>query len=309
MRTLVVGAGVMGGFFGGGLRHVGQDVTFLVRPARAEQLRRSGLSIISPNGNFTTDAPCIVAGGIAAPYDVILLGVKSYALAAAMEDFAPAVGPATMIIPTINGMAHLQTLGDRFGAEHVLGGVALTNAAMDADGAIRQMAGNELIFGEQAGGLSPRVRALAEAWAGTPYLARASEEVLRDMWEKWALIGTAAGMTCLMRASFGDILAAPGGRDTMLRSFAECCAVATAAGYPPHPGFIDVTSGMFTTEGSPVKASMLRDIERGAPTEGAHVLGGLAREARRLGVATPILDLACVHLGAYEAARTREAGG
>jgi len=308
MRTLVVGAGGLGGYFGGELLRSGKDVTFLVRPNRARQLRQSGLSVFSPLGDFTVDAPCLVAGEITAPYDVILLTVKAYALPAVMEDFAPAMGPETMIVPVLNGMAHLQTLGERFGAGHVLGGLSMVSSALDAEGNIRHVLVDEsLKFGEQEGGLSPRVRALAEAWSGGRFEPVALEAILQDMWEKWMLFSVNACATCLMRASIGDILAAPGGQDFFLQALAECAAVGAAAGHALSPAGLALGNKVFTTQGSPVKASMLRDIERGAPTEGAHVLGELAREARRLGVETPILDLACVHLGAYEAARARPA--
>jgi len=305
MRTLVVGAGALGSFLGAGLRHAGQEVTFLARPARAARLRQFGLAVVSPNGNFTTDAPCVLAGELGGSYDVILLAVKAYALPSAMEDFAPAIGPATMILPVLNGMAHLQVLGERFGADHVLGGMTPISAVLETDGNVRHVLGNEMVFGELAGGMSERALALAEAWSTAPFGVRASAEMAREMWEKWVYFSSGAGMTCLMRACFGDILAAPGGRETILRAIAECRAVAEAAGYPPRPDSIAYVTRIFTTEGSPGKASMLRDIERGATTEGAQILGGMAREARRLGVATPILDLACVHLGAYEAARAR----
>ena len=303
MRILVVGAGAVGGFYGAALSRAGRDVTFLVRPERARRLRETGLSIESPDGNFTAAANCIIAGEINAPFDLISLSVKSYSLAAAMDDIAPAIGPGTMILPMLNGMAHLDILGARFDAAHVLGGMTQISATLDAANTIQVRFPGELVFGEQAGGTSPRVQALGATFAGAPFVARASENVLQDMWQKWIQVATGAGMTCMMRASVGDILAAPRGRETMLRAFAECRAVAEAAGYPPRPEFVDFITGFLTTEGSPMKWSMLRDIERGGPTEGAHVLGALAQRARALGVATPILDLACVHLGAYEAVR------
>src|SRR5271170_7117681 len=99
MRILVVGAGAVGGYFGGRLIEAGRDVTFLVRPSRAQQLRQDGLRLISPHGNAIVTPKLVEAGSIDAPFDVIFLGVKAYALDAAMHDFAAAVGPATMILP------------------------------------------------------------------------------------------------------------------------------------------------------------------------------------------------------------------
>jgi 2-dehydropantoate 2-reductase len=127
------------------------------------------------------------------------------------------------------------------------------------------------------------------------------------MWEKFVQLGLGAGITCLMRASLGDILAAPGGREAMFSLFDECCAVATASGFPPRPAFIEFDHKLITTVGSPLKWSMLRDIERGSITEGEHILGDMVARARKLGVATPILDLARTHVAAYEIARAKAA--
>jgi len=131
---------------------------------------------------------------------------------------------------------------------------------------------------------------------------------MQDMWEKFVQLGLGAGITCLMRASIGDILAAPGGREAMFALFDECCAVATSAGFPPRPAFIEFDHKLITTVGSPLKWSMLRDIERGSTTEGEHILGDMVARARKYGVATPILDLARTHVAAYEIARARVAG-
>jgi 2-dehydropantoate 2-reductase len=113
-------------------------------------------------------------------------------------------------------------------------------------------------------------------------------------------------MTCLMRAAVGDILAAPGGRDAILALLAECRAVAEAAGHPPRPAAAEAATAALTAAGSPLTASMLRDIEGGGPTEGEHVLGDLVRRAERMGVPTPVLKLARCHVAAYEARRARE---
>ena len=120
MRLLVVGAGSTGGYFGGRLAQAGRDVTFLVRPNRAADLQANGLQILSPHGNFTftpklvTASDLAAAGGIDLQFDAILLTVKSYALEAALADLAPAVGPDTMILPTLNGMRHVDVITARF---------------------------------------------------------------------------------------------------------------------------------------------------------------------------------------------------
>jgi 2-dehydropantoate 2-reductase len=308
MRVLVIGAGALGGYFGGCLVRAGRDVTFLVRPRRAAQLAEDGLRIGSLHGDFTVAARTVLAESLSEPYDLVLLAVKSYSLDEAMEQFAPAVGPATSILPVINGMSHLDRLSARFGARRVLGGMAIIIATLDGDGQVVQLLPmHELVFGEQAGGFSDRSRVVADVLAGAGFDARASAAVMQDMWDKWAALATSAGITCLMRAAIGDIVTAPGGRETILQLFEECCAVAAASGFAPKPAFIERWRSTFTTLGSPIKASMLRDIERGGPTEGEHVLGDLAMRARGLGIATPLLDLARTHVAAYEACRAREA--
>jgi len=308
MRILVIGAGALGGYFGACLVRAGRDVTFLVRPPRAAQLVRTGLQVTSPHGDFTVPAVTVAAEDLRQPFDLILVGVKSYSLDEAVDQFATAVGPETAILPMLNGMGHIDRLGARFGAERVLGGMANISAGLDAEGRVTQFIPNhDLVFGEVAGGSSARIRALEAIICGAGFDGRASPSVMQDMWEKFVQLGLGAGITCLMRASIGDILAAPGGREAMFALFDECCAIATAAGFTPRPAFIEFDHKLITTVGSPLKWSMLRDIERGSTTEGEHILGDMVARARRLGVATPILDLARTHVVAYEIARAKAA--
>ena len=309
MRVLVIGAGALGGYYGACLVRAGRDVTFLVRGTRAEQLRLNGLQVVSPHGDFAVQPRIVLTKDLKEPFDVVLVGVKAYSLDDAMTQFAPAVGPSTLILPILNGLKHVDALAARFGAARVLGGLANVSAGLDADGRVVQfMANQTIVFGEVEGALSARALAL-EGLLDVPGIdVRASEAIMQDMWEKFVQLSTLAGITCLMRASIGDILAVPNGEQSIFRLFAECCAVATASGFEPRAPFIEFDRKLFTTLDSPLKASMLRDIERGSVTESEHILGDMANRARALGIDTPLLDLARAHVAAYEVGRRRTAG-
>nr|WP_245330475.1 2-dehydropantoate 2-reductase [Bradyrhizobium sp. AS23.2] len=242
-------------------------------------------------------------------FDVVLVGVKSYSLGDAMSQFSPAVGSNTMILPILNGLRHIDLLTARFGAAQVLGGLANISAGLDAEGRVVQFWPNQMIvFGEINGSSSERTLALRSLLQGANIDARASETIMHDMWEKFVQLSTLAGITCLMRASIGDILAVPNGKEAIFRLFGECCAVATASGFEPRAPFIEFDRNLFTTPNSPLKASMLRDIERGSITEAEHILGDMANRARALGIDTPLLDLARAHVAAYEVGRQRAVG-
>lgn len=312
MRFLMVGAGALGGYFGGRLLEAGRDVTFLLRPRRAAQIARTGLVVQSPFGNLHFPAPPhVLAEDIAAPYDVVVVGSKAYDLDATMDSFTPAVGPATVILPLLNGMGHIDRLAERFGGERVLGGLCMISATLDDEGRVLHLNDlHGLRFGERAGGRSARVEAIAAQFAGARFDAGLSDDISQDMWEKWVFIASAAGLTSLMRASIGDIMAA-GGQDVALAIFDECCAIAAHNGFAPRPAAIERGRAMLTAAGSPMTASMYKDIVRGAPVEADHIVGdllGRAAPAAADASAPSVLRTAYVHLKAYEARRAREAG-
>jgi len=307
MRVLVVGAGAIGGYFGGRLLDAGRDVTFLVRERRAAQLAKTGLVIRSELGDVAIPAPPTVrAETLREPFDLILLSCKAYDLASAMDSFAPAVGPNTAILPLLNGMAHLDALAARFGAAAVLGGQCLISVTLDAEGRILHLNDTHLMsFGEQDSSKSARVQAIAATLSNARFDAQLSTAILQEMWEKWAFIASAAGICCLMRAPFGDIVAAGAG-DLSVAMHDECCAIATANGFAPGKPTIERSRAMFTAPGSPIAASMLRDIERGAPIEADHVVGDLLRRGGGQSRDYPLLRIAYANLKAYEARRKRE---
>ncbi len=308
MRILVVGAGATGGYFGGRLLEAKQDVTFLVRSRRAAQLAGSGLQIQSAFGDVSIpQPPTVLAEDLHESFDLILLSCKAYDLESAMESFAPAVGPETVILPVLNGMRHLDVLDQRFGSSHVLGGLCVISAALDPGGRILHLNDLHLIsFGERDGSRSARVEAIASAFSGARFVSRLSEVILQEMWEKWVFIASLAGITCLMRASIGDIVAAEGA-PFAIQLLDECDAIASSQGFPSRPASIEKNRTILTQAGSPLAASMFRDIERGAPIEADHMIGDLLRRGEQRQIASPLLRLAFAHLKTYEVRRTLEA--
>ena len=305
MRILVVGAGAIGGYFGGRLLQAGQDVTFLVRPKRAAELASAGLVIRSPAGDVTLkNPPTVQADKLTGKFDVILLSCKAFDLEDAIKSFAPAVGPNTSIIPLLNGMSHLGVLDKRFGKERVLGGLCAIAVTLNEKREVVQLAPMQSLgFGERDGTTSDRVKAIAEAFAKANCGAAPSGHVMQDMWEKWVFLASLAASTCLMRTSVGNIMAVTGGQDFLLGMLDECSAVATAEGFAPAGPFFQRTRGILTTEGSPMTASMFRDIKAGLPVEADHVIGDLVARADAAKIPVPRLRTAYTHLKAYEKQR------
>ncbi len=305
MRILVVGAGAIGGYFGGRMLQAGSDVTFLVRPRRAAELASAGLVIKSPNGDVTLKSPPTVqADKLSEKFDAILLSCKAFDLDDAIQSFAPAVGAQTAIIPLLNGMLHLDILDQKFGADRVLGGLCAIAATLNEQREVVQLAPMQsLNFGERDGTVSDRVRAIADVMAPAKIGSVASQNIVQDMWEKWVFLSTLAAATCLMRTSVGNILASPGGRDFILGMLDETSAVATSAGHTPGGPFFERSRGMLTAEGSQMTASMFRDIKAGAPVEADHVIGDLIARGDAAKVPVPKLRTAYLHLKAYERQR------
>ena len=300
-RFLVLGAGAVGGYFGGRLAEAKADVTFLVRAARAAALNERGLAIESTFGDVTIPVKTVTADTLSGFFDTVLLTAKAYDLEPAIVAIQPAVGPETAILPVLNGLVHLDRLDAAFGRERVLGGVAYIAATMTAEGTIRHLNRiHGITFGERSGEISRWVEKIAQTFAATPVSAKASDNIMTDMWEKFVMISSLAGMNCLMRGSVGDILAADDGEGLILELLAECEAVAAASGFPPRPQHREQCRTMLTERGSSFSASMRRDLEAGLRTEGEQILGDMLRRARANGIVTPLLQAAVCHLQVHE---------
>lgn len=301
MRILVVGAGATGGYFGGRLALAGRNVTFLVRPVRAAQLRATGLQIVSPHGDVSLAPMLVTAGELAGGFDVVLLTVKAYALAAALDDLAPAVAPQTMILPVLNGMRHVELIAGRFGGQALVGGVCKIATTVDERGRIVQLSPlHSLAYGEMSGEVTARVTELDRAMSGAGFDARLSGVIEQDMWDKWVLLASLGGITCLMRGTVGEVASAAGGAAFAAGFVAECVAVAAASGHPPSRATVDGIGVMMQAKQSGQTSSMYRDLHRGSPIEADQILGDLLARAERLGVKTPLLRVVVTQLSVYQ---------
>jgi 2-dehydropantoate 2-reductase len=300
MKILVAGAGATGGYFGGRLAQAGRDVTFLVRPRRAAELR-GGLRIFGPGNDETIPVKTVTADELQSPYDLVIVAVKAAALDAVTAQIAPAVGPGTMILPFLNGMSHLDALTGRYGAGHVLGGLVKVVTTVTGDGHIQQMHPMAMMaIGEQTGERTGRIEDLYRELSVPGFELSLSPDIVAAMWHKWAFITAAGVVTCLMRGPVGDIVACPGGEDFALAVIAEAEAVARAAGYPVPDGEHALSVGMLTEAGSGFTSSLYRDVTAGLPHEGEHILGRFVERAAALGTAAPLTGLALLQLRVHD---------
>ena len=304
MKILILGAGALGGYFGGWLAENGADVTFLVRPARKAQLERDGLRIESSVGALQRPVVAITREQITGPSDVVLITAKAYDLESAIEAIRPAVGPETAVLPILNGMRHIDRLVGEFGAERVIGGLAKIQATLKPDGTVLTMgAWNEIIFGELDGRMSERVTTLAALFPAPQVRVQAVPDIKFQLWRKLVHLGTVATVTTLTREAIGTVTRAADG-PWLIESTLRCVAdIAAAEGYAiPEPMIQDYLK-VFGAAGSTYKASMLRDMEKGGLTEGAHIIGYLAERAKAHAITNPIFRIAAANAQAYEVGR------
>lgn len=305
MRILILGAGGVGGYFGGRLIEAGADVAFFVREGRARQIAERGLEATSPHGDFRVSARTLSDPRALRPFDLVALTCKAYDLGVSLEQIGGAVGPDTAILPLLNGLAHLDEIAARLPQAALWGGVAQISATLTADGVIRHLIPlNAITFGSREGA-DDRLAALLDFFAKTPAEARISANIEQDMWDKFVFLATLAGMTCLMRASVGSIVETPSGESLVLRLLEECESVARAEGFAPPREKVAGFVAELTKRGSAMKSSMLRDIERGGRTEGEHILGDMFARAGRAGIAAPVLETALTHVRAYAVERAQ----
>ncbi len=302
MRVVILGAGGVGGYVGARLIEAGTDVTFLVREGRARQLAAQGLVLKSPLGDFSAPVKVIRPGeALGESPDAVVLSCKEPALQSAITAVAPLLGPQTRLLPLLNGVRHIDLLAARFPQTPLLGGIIHGAANLGPDGVIEHLSSfMTVITGPVAAASDSIATEIVQRLKQAGVDAHATHEIRNDMWNKFLFLAAFAGITSLMRANIGIILASDSGRERILRFLDETRSVAVAEGFPPPNSLMDEYRTLLTTEGSTLTSSMLRDIEAGRRTEGAHILGDMLARARKHGLETPVLAVAAAHVEAYE---------
>lgn len=300
MRILMAGAGATGGYFGARLAQAGQDVTFLVRERRYQQLQARGLVLQTPQGTEKLQPQLTQANTLAGHYDLIIVTVKSFALDQVMDDIAPAVGPDTLIMPILNGMRHIATLQQRFGEDKVIGGLCKINATLGDEGEVIQLTPlHQLLYGALDGNNDARLQRVDAALRDCQVDTLFSDNIMDELWEKWLLLSTLGAVCCLARGNTQQILTSRGGEALLQGIFAEILSVITAEGYQPRPAVTARIFELLNNPSTPMTSSMYRDLTQGFDIEADQVIGDLLLRAKRNGLSTPLLNAVDVNLQVY----------
>lgn len=302
IRFLVVGAGAIGGYFGGRLVQKGEDVTFLVRPSKQLQLEETGLIVRSIHGDFQTPIRTITYGEATEPFDCIILAVKAYHLPQLQLDLAPYVGDNTMILPLLNGYDHFGTLSKSFGLEKVLGGLCYIETTLDNEGSIVQTSPfHRIVFGEWDGVKSERTQTLFSHLDHAGFIVTLSNHIQHEVWQKYIFVASLSGITTLMDTSVGTILTTPESRVIYEKLLHEIVTLARNVGMPIDSEMEAHTLKTMESLRPEMMSSMQRDMQKKLPIEASHLHGSLLAFASASGVVyPPILETVYARLKVYE---------
>jgi 2-dehydropantoate 2-reductase len=289
MRIAVVGAGGVGGYFGGRLAASGADVHFVARGAHLRAMQQSGLRLISPKGDVhvprisASDDPAAIG-----PVDVVMFAVKLYDTERAVGMLPPLIGPRTIVLPFQNGVDGVEIVTRAVGAQHAGGGTCYVSAAISEPGVIKHTAMDHLIFGELDGSRSERLEMLLAACSKTNFQSTLSTIINVDIWTKFTRLSVLSGMTTVTRSPLGVIMQDPDLRAMLRGAVAEALAVANAKGIPVRSDMVEDVANAYDALPPETKASMLVDLENGRRLELPWLSGAVARIGREVGVPTPI---------------------
>jgi 2-dehydropantoate 2-reductase len=290
MRIAIVGAGGVGGYFGGRLAAAGSDVTFVARGAHLEAIRRDGLRIESPAGDLHLPHAKAVAGidEIAAS-DIVFVAVKLWDTEAVAPTLRPLAEAGAAIVSWQNGVEKDEVLRRHLPADSVIGGVSYIASVIAGPGIVRHTGSMaRLVFGEYGGAESARTRALLEDCRRAGIDAAISPDIERLIWEKFVFLVGLSGTTAAMRSTVGPIRENPATRAFLSDVMAEVVAVARAKGVALDPNFVSGRLAFVDTLLPAMAASMANDLERGNRLELPWLSGAVAAMGPALGVPTPL---------------------
>ena len=309
MRIAIMGSGGLGGYFGARLVQGGAaEIHFVARGKHLEAIRRDGLRIEGPEpihakAVHATDNPAEI--GVA---DVVMLCVKLWDTEQAIEQIRPMVGPGTAVISFQNGVLKDQYLSAAFDERRLMGGVGYVATTIEAPGVIRQTGSMQrLLFGEFDASRSPRGQALLAACLAGGINAELSENILREIWQKYVFLVGLSGTTTTIRKPIGPIRENPQTRALLLDVMREVVAVGRAHGVDLPEDYAEVRLRLADDVAYDMTSSMHHDLERGNSLEVRWLSGGVVELGQRKGVPTPlnraISDILALHAAGKTSAR------
>ncbi|MFN7277513.1 MAG: 2-dehydropantoate 2-reductase [Betaproteobacteria bacterium] len=288
MRISIIGAGGVGGYFGGRLANAGEAVVFIARGEHLAALRREGLRVRSASGDLALTVEATDDPAAAGPADVVMIATKLWSTGEAIAAARALLGPAGCVVSFQNGIEAEDRLVEAFGAGRVLGGVANIAAAIESPGVIRHTGTMAMLqFGELDNARSARVEALLAACQRAGIEARVPEDIHKAIWEKFVFLASLSGMTALVRLPLGPIREDAQTRALFRQLAAEVVAVGVARGVALDEATVELVMKRLDALPPQMHASMLGDLQRGLRLELPWLSGAVVREGERLGVATP----------------------
>lgn len=293
MKIVMLGAGGVGGYYGGLLAQQGHEVTFIARGPHLEAIRRAGLQVKSKFGDFVikpanaTDAPSEVGA-----VDLVLFCTKTYRTDAAVQDAKPLVGPETTVLSLQNGVDAADRIGAVLGMQHMIAGATWISCAILAPGVISQASDfRRIVIGELDGRTTARLQAAHDAFKETGATVEISDNILGVLWTKLIFISAASGFGSLSRLPMAEYRSVPETRALIAALMGETAAVAAANKVKLAPEATESALAFMDKAGPAIKASMQLDVEAGRPSELESLIGVIGRKGRERGVATPVADM------------------
>jgi len=290
MKLVVVGAGGVGGYFGGKLQRRGTAVTFVARGAHLEALRRRGLTIRSASeGEWSVPATAVEHLEGQPTADAVLLCVKSFDTEQAVEAIRPVVGPDTAVVSLQNGVDNEEKIDAALGAGRAVGGVAYVFATIEGPGVIAHTQGGRIVLGELDGQTRPRTERLRDAFTAAGVPTELSPDIRRALWDKYLAITAQAGMTALTRKPTGVIRAIPECWTMFRLLLEELAAIAAAEKVGLAADVVErILTGVAGLKPE-TTSSMYYDLTHGKRLELEALQGHALRLAERHGLPAPML--------------------
>lgn len=288
MRTAVLGAGGVGGYFGARLARAGEDVILIARGPHLEALRSRGMSIRSFQGDFHVTVPAVAhPDDIQGPVDLVLFCVKSYDTHQGIESIRGLMSnhPGAYVLCLQNGVDNELKLSGAFGADRVLSGVVYIGAEIEAPGVIRHESRGEIVLGPWTAHQNDAVRQVAEVFSRAGVPVRMVEDIRAAKWQKFLFNCALNATTAITGQRLGVLMSLPETRAFFRRVVEEAAAVGRAEGVHLPENAVDQVMGI--AEAMDIRSSMQADFERGRPLELDSFNGYVLELGRRHGIDTP----------------------